>query len=194
MPLKIFLNAGEKVFINGAVIESVERNARLVIHNQADILRQKDILAEDDVKSPAQRIYFAIQCLYIAPEESDEYLMLLHRLVTDFESAAPSSRELIARMSRHLMDGEIYRALKAAKQIVKYEEEALAAYAQAQLEGHAPEPNLPPQSVDPAPSAEPEVIEPPPPVKKKTTKRQSASSGAASSGATSAGRRQSTSK
>lgn len=143
MPLKIFLNAGERVFINGAVIESVERNARLVIHNQADILRQKDILTEDDVKTPGQRIYFAIQCLYIAPEEREQHLLLLHRLVADFETAAPSARDLIVQMSRHLIDGEIYRALKVAKAILKFEDEALSAYAQAKAEGHAPEPTLP---------------------------------------------------
>ena len=41
MPLKLDFKAGDKMIINGTVIENVGPNAKLLIHNEASILREQ---------------------------------------------------------------------------------------------------------------------------------------------------------
>ena len=69
MPLKLDLKAGEKMVINGAVLENVGPNAKILVHNQAMILREKEVLTEDICATPASRIYLALQCAYMFPDK-----------------------------------------------------------------------------------------------------------------------------
>ena len=57
MPLSIDFKAGDKIIINGAVIENLGSNSTISIHNQAAILRGKEILSAEDSTTPASRIY-----------------------------------------------------------------------------------------------------------------------------------------
>ena len=58
----IEIKSGDKLIINGAVIENTGSNTKLLIHNQASILRQKEVMSEEDSITPAARVYFALQC------------------------------------------------------------------------------------------------------------------------------------
>ena len=41
MPLKLDLKTGEKMVVNGAVLENVGPSAKILVHNMASILREK---------------------------------------------------------------------------------------------------------------------------------------------------------
>jgi len=56
MPLKLDFKAGDKMIINGAVIENIGNNSSLLIHNEAAILREKEIISEAETATPASRI------------------------------------------------------------------------------------------------------------------------------------------
>ena len=71
MPLSIDFKAGDKIIINGAVIENLGSNSTISIHNEAAILRGKEVLSAEDSTTPASRIYFTLQCAYIfLPDKS----------------------------------------------------------------------------------------------------------------------------
>ncbi len=67
MPLTINLKPKERLIVNGVVIENSSTPSRILIHNTAALLREKDILTEEQATTPARRIYFAIQCEYLFP-------------------------------------------------------------------------------------------------------------------------------
>ena len=56
MPLTINLKARERLIVNGVVIEHAGQPARLLVHNNAALLREKDILTEAQASTPARRI------------------------------------------------------------------------------------------------------------------------------------------
>ena len=66
MPLSIKLPSKEKVIINGAVIENTGDSTTIVLHNRVDLLRRKEVMAEEQATTPAKRIYYACtMCLFI---------------------------------------------------------------------------------------------------------------------------------
>ncbi len=125
MPLSIDFKSGDKIIINGAVIENLGSNSKISVHNQAAILRGKEILSAEDSTTPASRIYFALQCAYIFPQKENEYINAYRGLLDDYVTACPSAAP-IAEEIRGLVDaGQLYRGLKAAQKIIGHEGELL---------------------------------------------------------------------
>jgi len=125
MALKLTLKPNEKMIIGGAVLTNGNSKSNLIVENKVPILREKDILNETDANTPGQRIYFAIQLMYI-----DEDNMVVHHnsyweLVKDFLNAAPSQLAVVDEMSEHLLQRRYYKALKLCRKLIDYEEEIL---------------------------------------------------------------------
>ena len=125
MPLKLSLAKGEKLIVNGAVIRNDGEHANLVFENQAQILRQKDILTNETASTPAARVYFALQCAYLFPERAEPYLESFRELLNDYVEAAPSA-EMIAEDVREKVAAEqIYQGLKSCIKLIRHEREVL---------------------------------------------------------------------
>ncbi len=121
MPLVLRLNPAEKIIINGVVIENTGGLAMLAIRNRGNILRQKDILQLDEAATPALRVYYTLQCLYLFPDEIKAYSEALHQFMNDFEQAAPASKPIIDALRARVEKGELYPGLKDAKRLIKFE-------------------------------------------------------------------------
>lgn len=125
MPLKMSLKPGERIIVNGAVLENGGGEAHLVFLNDAAFMREKDILAEVDALTPASRIYFALQCLYIFPARRDHYSTILAELITAYLDAAPSAQPIIEQVEAQVAQGEFYHALKTVRTLIAHEKERL---------------------------------------------------------------------
>lgn len=125
MPLKMTLKPGERIIVNGAVLENGGHEAHLVFLNDAAFMREKDILMEVDALTPASRIYFALQCVYIFPERRAHYSAALEDLLADYLRAAPSSAELIDQIRGLAGQGDYYHALKVVRSLIAHEKERL---------------------------------------------------------------------
>ena len=91
MPLKLDFKHGEKMIVNGAVMENVGSNAQLLVHNKASIMREKEILSNQEAATPASRVYFELQCAYIFRETRDEHLARFNQFLKDYIDACPSA-------------------------------------------------------------------------------------------------------
>lgn len=125
MPLKMTLKPGERIIVNGAVLENGGGEAHLVFLNDAAFMREKDILSEVDALTPASRVYFALQCLYIFPAKRDHYGSILEGLLDDYLDAAPSSAAIIETVKDQVTRGEFYHALKSVRALIVHEKERL---------------------------------------------------------------------
>ncbi|HXA70609.1 MAG TPA: flagellar biosynthesis repressor FlbT [Stellaceae bacterium] len=125
MPLAINLKPNERLIVNGVVLQNTGTAAKLLIHNNAAVLREKDIITEADAATPARRIYFAIQCRYLFPAKETTYLPLIYQFIQEFESAAPSTVALTREIRAHVDAGALYHALKSARQLIAREQEIL---------------------------------------------------------------------
>jgi len=125
MALKITLKPYEKMIIDSAVVTNGDSRCELYIENNVPLMRQKDIMSEKEANSPARRIYFAIQLMYI----DEDNLSLHHKnyweLVRDFIEAAPSALPLIDQISDLLLKSQYYQSLKMAKSLIEFEEEVV---------------------------------------------------------------------
>ncbi len=125
MPLTINLKPHERLILNGVVIENSGPAAKILVHNNAALLREKDIVTEDQATTPARRIYFTVQCQYLFPAKSDVFLPIIEKFLAEFEEAAPSAVTLIADIRQNVAEGQFYRALKSARQLITREQEIL---------------------------------------------------------------------
>lgn len=126
MPLKIEVKTGDKIIINGAVLENNGPTAKFLVHNKCLILREKEVMSEESSNTPASRVYFALQCAYIFPAQADEYLKAFSQYAEDFLQACPSSAPIMEKVVNEVSNERLYKGLKAAKALLKHEEEIMA--------------------------------------------------------------------
>ncbi len=125
MSLKVELKPGEKLIVGNCVITTSDQGTRLFIDGKAPILREKDILTGETANSPARRIYFAVQLMYIH-EDVERLTQDYFKLVNDIITAAPSTIRIVDEINNEILTGNLYKALKAAKKLIQYEQELLA--------------------------------------------------------------------
>ena len=63
MALRLTLKPNERILINGCVVRNADRRQMIVIENQADIVREADLLKEDEERTPVKEVYFFIRVL-----------------------------------------------------------------------------------------------------------------------------------
>jgi flagellar protein FlbT len=125
MALKITLKPQEKMIISGAVIQNGKNRSEFIVENNVAVLREKDIMREEDARTYCSRIYFVIQLMYVDDKNLVEYHNTYWTLVRDLVNAVPSTLVHVDRISEHLLKNEYYQALKSAKRLMEYEREVL---------------------------------------------------------------------
>lgn len=126
MPLKINLKKGQKIILNGAVIENTNpRSINFTLMNEASILRDTDILTVEEACTPASRIYFTIQGMYLFQDKREEYSQNVNLLLDEYEHAAPSSKPITYEIRDTLMNDELYSALRLARKLIEHENKVL---------------------------------------------------------------------
>lgn len=126
MSLKITLRPNERIIIDGAVVTNGHAKSVLIIENNVTILRQKDILNEKEANTPARRIYFVVQLMYIDKENLAFHHKNYWKLVQDYIAASPSGLSLIDQISDKILKNQFYQALKLSRKLIDYEQEVIS--------------------------------------------------------------------
>lgn len=124
MALKVELKPGERIIVGDCVITNDNQRTRLFIEGDTPILREKDVLPARSADTAAKRIYLAVQLMYLS-RDRDAIAREYNELRGDFLAAAPSSSELIAAIDKEILTGAYYKAMRAARQLVAFEEDLL---------------------------------------------------------------------
>ncbi len=125
MALKVELKPHERIIIGACVITNTDQRARLLIDgDNIPILREKDILTPESADTPAKLIYLAVQLMYISPDPQSNHGSYFN-LVRDVVTAAPSTWPIIEEINTHILNGDLYQALKEARKLVAYEKTLL---------------------------------------------------------------------
>ena len=127
MPLKLSLKPGEKFVLNGAVVQNGDRRGVLVLQNKASVLREKDIMQEEEVTTPARRIYFPVMMMYLDEAGAERYYDEFARRLTEFMKviANPAVLTECVEISKNVMEREYYKALMRCRKLMDYEGERL---------------------------------------------------------------------
>ncbi len=127
MPLKLSLKPGEKFVLNGAVVQNGDRRGVLVLQNKASVLREKDIMQEEEATTPARRIYFPVMMMYLDEAGADRYYDEFVRRLTEFMNVIgnPAILTECIEISKNCMEREYYKALMRCRKLIDYEGERL---------------------------------------------------------------------
>ena len=128
--LVLKLAPGERVLVNGAVIENGDRRTRLtLITPNANVLRLRDAIHPDEVNTPVRRVCYIAQLAVAGeadPEEARRQVLTgidqLAGVFTDAESAAS-----LDTAASHALNGRFYPALRALRSLLPREAQLMAA-------------------------------------------------------------------
>jgi flagellar protein FlbT len=127
LPLKLSLKPGERFVLNGAVVQNGDRRGVLVLQNKASVLREKDIMQEDEATTPARRIYFPVMMMYLDEVGAERYYDEFVLRLTEFMGVIrnPDILAECVAISKQCMEREYYKALMLCRKIIEYEDERL---------------------------------------------------------------------
>ena len=128
MPLKLTLKPNEKILIGTSVIANGSAKTEFVVLNRVPVVREKDIITEEQADTVAKKLYITILSMYINPTREKDYhgiyfVLMRHMILVPVDVRAV---DLMVEMSQHILGGDHYRALKMCRQLIKFEAEALA--------------------------------------------------------------------
>ena len=122
--LVLKLAPGERVLVNGAVLENGDRRARLtLITPNAHVLRLRDAIHPNDANTPVKRVAYIAQ-LAVAGECDEaearrQILVGVDQLAGVFED--PESTAALDAAAAHTMNGRFYQALRALRTLIPRE-------------------------------------------------------------------------
>lgn len=125
MALIIDLKPGEKILIGDAVITNDQQRTRLHISGDSPILREKDVMQEADADTPCKKLYFLVQCMYLA-RAPRVYFDKYFGLVKELQNAAPTTSLFVMKINDMIIEGAFYKAMKEARELIRHEEELIA--------------------------------------------------------------------
>lgn len=95
--MKIALKAGERLFINGAVIRA-ERKTSVELLNDAVFLLEAHVLQPEEATTPLRQLYFILQTMIMDPVSAPAAKDMFHLVMTSV-SGAFTSREILDQLS-----------------------------------------------------------------------------------------------
>lgn len=127
--LVLKLSPGERVLINGAVIENGDRRSRFsIVTPNAHILRLRDAIHPDEVTTPVRRVCYVAQLALSGDADPTnargQVLRGIEHLSQVFRD--PDSRALLAQATLAAAAGEFYPALRHLRALLPREARLMA--------------------------------------------------------------------
>jgi len=122
--LRLTLKPNEKIVVNGCVIRNADRRQSLTIENYADVVREADLLDAASAATPVKKVYFFIQSALLRPEIRDELRPVIQKSLAEL---VPIFNERISahifEAANHVSTANHYKAMRALRPVMQYEEE-----------------------------------------------------------------------
>jgi len=98
-----------------------------VLQNKASVLREKDIMQQEQANTPARRIYFPVMMMYLDESGAERYYDEFVRRMSEFMGVIGNPNVLVdcVDVSKYCMDREYYKALMLCRKLIEYEDERL---------------------------------------------------------------------
>jgi len=121
------LRAGEKIYLNGAVLRA-DRKVTLELLNDVTFLLESHVLQADEATTPLRQLYFVVQTLLMEPDELDAKLELFREFhkaqLNTFET--PEIVTQLDEVGRLVENGRYFEALRTIRKMFALENEIMA--------------------------------------------------------------------
>ncbi len=124
--MNITLRAGERLYINGAVIR-VDRKATIELLNDVTFLLENHVLQADQATTPLRQIYFAVLVMLMDPGAATPATTLSRRLIDSALQAFedPTIIAGLKTIAGQIDRGRNFEALKALRALFPLEEKEM---------------------------------------------------------------------
>ena len=121
--MNITLRAGERFFINGAVIR-IDRKATIELLNDASFLLENHVMEAEDATTLTRKIYFAVQTLLMDPGATATATPLARTLIETALAACrtPELGSGLRDVAQSLAKGRNFEAMKALRALFPIED------------------------------------------------------------------------
>ncbi len=125
--MQLTLKAGDRVFINGAVLRA-NRKVTLELLNDATFLLEGHVLQPEDTTTPLRQLYFVLQAALMDPQNAAAAEKLFSSLMFRTRSAFSSGPILSGLTSAEALveAGRCFDALREIRRLLPAEAEILA--------------------------------------------------------------------
>lgn len=121
--MRLSLRAGEKIYINGAVLR-VDRKTSVELLNDATFLLESHVIQAEEATTPLRQLYFIAQTMLISPEDAqdtrlvfDESLSLVRKTFAD-----AGVLEKLATIGTLMESSRVFEAMKTIRGLFPIEE------------------------------------------------------------------------
>jgi flagellar biosynthesis repressor protein FlbT len=120
------LRAGEKLYINGAVLK-VERKATIELLNDATFLLEAHVIQPEDAKTPLRQLYFVLQTLLMERDSSQDTLHMFAEMsvATRLALGGGALADGLRAADALVEVGRIFEAMKSLRSLFPLEAELL---------------------------------------------------------------------
>jgi flagellar biosynthesis repressor protein FlbT len=124
--MNITLRAGERFFINGAVIR-IDRKASIELLNEVTFLLENHVMQAEEATTLIRQIYFAVQIMLMDPSASVSAAPLARSLIESGLGAyrTPELTAGLNGVAASLVRGRNFEALKALRSLFALEDKEL---------------------------------------------------------------------
>ena len=126
--LRLTLRAGERIFVNGAVLRA-ERKTTLELLNDATFLLEHHVMQPEETTSPLRQLYFVIQTMFVDPAAAGQAALLYERYLAGARRAFTSAAILegLAALECQMRADRRLDALKTLRALFPAEDAILGA-------------------------------------------------------------------
>lgn len=125
--MHLSLRAGERVYINGAVLR-VDRKVSIELLNDATFLLETHVLHADEATTPLRQLYFSVQTILIEPAQADRAREVFHGIHSGILAVVTSHeiREGVAAAVALVEADRLIEALKLIRGLYRAEAAIIA--------------------------------------------------------------------
>ncbi|ATU95879.1 flagellar biosynthesis repressor FlbT (plasmid) [Phyllobacterium zundukense] len=125
--MKISLRAGEKVYVNGAVLRA-DRKVSLEFMNDVTFLLESHVLQADETTTPLRQLYFAAQIMLVDPAVKQEASLAFKRMLASLLATFENQQMLkeLKLIDEMVCNDRVFEALKAIRLLYALEAQILS--------------------------------------------------------------------
>ncbi len=114
--MRFSLKAGERIFINGAVL-TVSQKVTLSLLNDARFLLESHVLQLAEATTPMRQLYFVVQSLLINPQEEEKGMIAFRNMHQAVSMVATDDhvKAQLERVEGFVKAGRSFEALKVLR-------------------------------------------------------------------------------
>ncbi|ACK49029.1 flagellar FlbT family protein [Methylocella silvestris BL2] len=120
--MHISLRAGEKIYINGAVL-CADRKVSLELLNDATFLLEAHVMKVENATTPLRQLYFIVQIMLMNPTDSAVARAMFEQSMRSLVEIADDQALLagLRAVRGHVEDGRVFEGLRSIRSLFSIE-------------------------------------------------------------------------